>query len=208
MGRPVVADQAGPVHCEGDVELLQADVVDDLVVGTLEEGRVDRADRLSPLQGETRGEQHRVLLGDADVVVLPGHLVGELLQPGPPRHRGGDPDHTLVASGLGDDRVGEDLGVLRRRPGGGRLLQPLGSDRLGRVGLPDRHRLGCRRAVDDRVGLRRVPLLHPLQATLLGRGEALPLTVWMWTTTGRSASKASRSASRRACTSWPSITPM
>ena len=38
--------------------------------------------------------------------------------------------------------------------------------------------------------------------------KPLPLTVWMWTTTGRSASKASRSASRRACTSWPSITPM
>jgi hypothetical protein len=38
--------------------------------------------------------------------------------------------------------------------------------------------------------------------------KPLPLTVWMWTTTGRSASKASVSASRSACTSWPSITPM
>jgi hypothetical protein len=64
VGRPVVADQAGAVHREGHVELLQADVVDDLVVGALQEGRVDRADRLRPLQGQAGGEQDRVLLGD------------------------------------------------------------------------------------------------------------------------------------------------
>jgi hypothetical protein len=38
--------------------------------------------------------------------------------------------------------------------------------------------------------------------------KPFPLTVWMWTITGRSAAKASVSASRRAWTSWPSITPM
>ena len=70
MGRAVVADEPGAVHGEDDVELLQADVVDELVVGALEEGRVDRADRLRALDREPGGEQHRVLLGDADVVVL------------------------------------------------------------------------------------------------------------------------------------------
>ena len=38
--------------------------------------------------------------------------------------------------------------------------------------------------------------------------KPLPLTVAMCTTTGRSAASASRSASRSARTSWPSITPM
>ena len=84
VGRAVVADQPGAVHREDDVELLQADVVDDLVVGALQEGRVDRADRLGALERQAGGEQDRVLLGDADVVVLLGDLVGELLQPGPP----------------------------------------------------------------------------------------------------------------------------
>ena len=37
--------------------------------------------------------------------------------------------------------------------------------------------------------------------------KPLPLTVWMWSTTGRLASNASASAARRAPTSWPSITP-
>ena len=38
--------------------------------------------------------------------------------------------------------------------------------------------------------------------------KPLPLTVWMWTTTGRWALSASPIAPRRAPTSWPSITPM
>ena len=77
MGRAVVADQPGAVHREDDVELLQADVVDELVVGALQEGRVDRADRLRALDREPGGEQHRVLLGDPDVVVLLGALALE-----------------------------------------------------------------------------------------------------------------------------------
>ncbi len=176
VGRAVVADKSRPVQREGDVELLQADVVDDLVVGALQEGRVDRADRLRPLDRQPRSEQDPVLLGDADVVVLPRGPVGELLQAGPPRHRRRDPDHALVALGLGDHRVGEDVRVLGRGAGGRRLLEPLRRNRVGRVGLLDGDRLGGRGfAVDDRVRLRRVPLLHPLQAALLCRGESLPL---------------------------------
>ncbi len=48
--RPVVADEAGAVHREGDVELLETDVVDDLVEGALQERRVDRADGLGALE--------------------------------------------------------------------------------------------------------------------------------------------------------------
>ena len=72
--RAVVADEAGAVHREHDVQLLQADVVDDLVVRALEEGRVDRGDRLAALEREPGGEQHRLLLGDPDVVVAVGQL--------------------------------------------------------------------------------------------------------------------------------------
>ena len=37
--------------------------------------------------------------------------------------------------------------------------------------------------------------------------KPLPLTVWMWTTTGRCASSAWPRAHLRSATSWPSITP-
>ena len=71
-------------------EVLEADVVDDLVEAALEEGRVDRRHRLRALQRQPGGEQHRVLLGDADVVVALGQLLLEDVQPGAGVHRGGD----------------------------------------------------------------------------------------------------------------------
>ena len=181
MGRAVVADEAGAVHREDDVELLQADVVDDLVEGALEEGRVDRADRLAALQGEAGGEQDGLLLGDADVDVLLGHLLGELVEPGAAGHRRGDADHPLVAPGLGDEGVGEDRRVGGRRRLRRRRLELLGRDRGGRVGLGDGDELrlrlvgGRRRAVDDRARLGGVPLLHPLEPAVLGRREAAAL---------------------------------
>ena len=41
--RPVGADQPGAVHREAHRQILDRDVVDDLVVGALEEGRIDGA---------------------------------------------------------------------------------------------------------------------------------------------------------------------
>ena len=46
VGRAVGADEAGAVDGEAHRQLLDGDVVDDLVVGALQEGRVDRGERL------------------------------------------------------------------------------------------------------------------------------------------------------------------
>ena len=43
MSGPVVGDDARPVQGENDGEVLEADVVIDLVVGPLEERRIDGA---------------------------------------------------------------------------------------------------------------------------------------------------------------------
>src|ERR1044072_685146 len=75
MRRPVAADDTGAIHAELDVEVLQADVVDDLVKGALQEGRVDGADRLQPFGGHPGGEGNAVLLGDAYVVGALGELL-------------------------------------------------------------------------------------------------------------------------------------
>ena len=158
MGRAVVADEPGAVHREDHVELLQADVVDDLVVGPLQEGRVDRHDRLDPLEGEPRGEQHRLLLGDADVEVAVGHRLLQDRQAGARVHRRRDADHALVPFAFLHEGVAEHLRVLRRR--GLRRAVGLGPGRG---------------AVEDRVGLGGVPLLHALEAAFLGGREALAL---------------------------------
>ena len=160
MRGAVVADQPGAVHREHDVQLLQADVVDDLVVGALQERRVDRRDRLAPLEREPGGEQHRLLLGDPDVEVAVGQLALEDVQPGAGVHRGGDPDHPLVAPAL-------------RRP----ARSPNTCVYCGGAGLPpDGLRAATAgHAVGDRLRLGGVPLLHALEPALLGGREALAL---------------------------------
>ena len=107
------------------------------------------------------GEQDGVLLGDADVVVAVRHRVLEQVQAGAGVHRGGDAADALVALRLRDQRLAEHRGVLRR---------------LGRLGAAAR--LLLRRAgapLDDRRGLGGMPLLHALQAAVLGGREALAL---------------------------------
>ncbi len=67
MGRSVGADKPGPVDGEAHRQMLDGDVVHHLIVGALEEGRVDGREGLIAFRRETRGEGHRVLLGDADI---------------------------------------------------------------------------------------------------------------------------------------------
>ena len=82
MGRAVGADQPGAVDREAHRQVLDRHVVDHLVVGALEEGRIDRAERPHALRGKARGKGHRVLFGDADVEGAVGVRLGELVEPG------------------------------------------------------------------------------------------------------------------------------
>ena len=129
----------------------------DLVEGALQEGRVDRGHRAHALEREAGREQHGLLLGDADVEIAVGHRLLQDREAGAGVHRGSDADDALVALALAHHRLAEDLGVLRR------------GDAL-RLGLGGRGT-----AVLDRVRLGGVPLLHALQAALLGGREALAL---------------------------------
>ena len=124
MGGAVRADQSGAVQRETHRQRLDRHIVHHLVVGALQEGRIDRAERLHALGGETGGEGDRVLLGDAHVEAAAGKFLGEEIEPGARRHRSGDGDDTAVFLRLGDQRVGEDLGVGRRL--GVRLLHLAG----------------------------------------------------------------------------------
>ncbi len=86
----------------------------------------------------------------------------------------------LVALCLGDERVGEDLRVLRAAVTGAggassvscgaSLPSSIGGRPSGVFAL-----LRRRLAVDDRAGLCGVPLLHPLEPAILGRRETLAL---------------------------------
>ena len=114
MGRAVGADEPGAVHGEAHRQSLDGDVVHDLVIGALQEGRVDRGERLQALGRESGGEGHAVLLGDADVEAAVGKFLGEQVEAGAGRHRGGDGDDLVVLPRLLDQRLGEHLGIGRR----------------------------------------------------------------------------------------------
>ena len=122
MGGAVGADQPGPVDGEADRQLLDGDVMHDLVVGALEEGRIDGGEGLEALGGKPGGEGHRVLLGDADIERALGKDFGEAVEPRAGRHGRGDGDDLGVGARLLDQALGEHLGVARRRAGG---LAPL-----------------------------------------------------------------------------------
>jgi hypothetical protein len=67
MGGTVSADEAGAVDRKAHRQVLDRDVMHDLVIGALQEGRIDRAERLVAFRGEPGGKGHRMLLGNADI---------------------------------------------------------------------------------------------------------------------------------------------
>ena len=83
MSRAVVGHDPRPVQGEHDRQVLEADVVIDLVVGALEERRIDGADGFEAAERQPGGEIHGVLLGDADVEELPGQFFREIRQARP-----------------------------------------------------------------------------------------------------------------------------
>ena len=109
MGRTVLADEPGAVDGEAHRKPLQSDIMNDLIIGALQEGRIDRTERLEALDRETGSKGHGVLLGDADIEHAAREAGGELVEAGARRHGGGDGDDLLVLLGLADQR-------LARRP--------------------------------------------------------------------------------------------
>jgi hypothetical protein len=68
--------------------------------------------------GEAAGEEHGVLLGDADVEKLPSGLLGEFGEAGAGGHGAGDADDARVGLGEAcDHRLAEDILVRRAPPG-------------------------------------------------------------------------------------------
>ena len=54
MGAAVVPGEPGAIHREDDRQTLHADIVNDLIVGALQKGRIDRADRSHALRWRDR----------------------------------------------------------------------------------------------------------------------------------------------------------
>ena len=110
---PVAADDTRAVDREHHREVLQHDIVDDLVIRTLEKRRVDRDDGLESLASEACRERDAVLLGNGDVEIPIGVELFESLHLRPLAHRGGDRDESRVTLRHVAEPVSEDLGICR-----------------------------------------------------------------------------------------------
>ena len=118
MRRPVVAAQSGAVHAEGDVQILQGNVMDDHVISPLHERAVDGEKRFVALGGESAGEEGGMFLGNAHVVVAVRVSLFENAQTGAAGHGRGDGDDAVVVVGEVGEFRAEKLRVGGR---GGRL---------------------------------------------------------------------------------------
>ena len=83
--------------------------MDDHVVGALHEGGVDRADRTEVAGGDAGGEERGVLLGDADVMILPGEFLLQLVEARARWHRSRDTDDAGIGLGFADEERTEDI---------------------------------------------------------------------------------------------------
>ena len=82
VGWAIGANVASAIDREAHRQVLNRDVVHHLIVGALEKGRVDRAERFVTLAGQSHGEGHRVLLGDPDIEDAVGIDVAEAIEAG------------------------------------------------------------------------------------------------------------------------------
>ena len=68
MGRAVFRHEPAAVNAERHWKILGGNVVDDLIVGALQECRIHRHNRPHALRGQAGCKGHGMLLGDADIV--------------------------------------------------------------------------------------------------------------------------------------------
>ena len=121
---------SGTVEYEGHRQPVHGDVEQNLVECTVQEGRVDRDNRVHAAHREACRAGNRVLLGDTHVEHPVRIRRRELRQAGWMQHRRCDRDHIRALGTDRDQLVPEDLG-----PGaglGGRGLRGLGRSRRGR----------------------------------------------------------------------------
>ncbi len=115
----VVAGEAGAVHAEGDIEILQRNVVNDHVISALHEGAVNRDEGLHALCGEAAGEKRGMFFGDADIEEAVRMPFGEMDEACAGGHGGGDGDDFVIRIGEVSEFFTEKFRVGRGGGGDG-----------------------------------------------------------------------------------------
>ena len=107
----VGTDQATSVNCKCHIQILQGDIVDELIVSALQEGRINRDDWLESFTSKPGRVGQGVLFGNADIEITRRKLFSKLHQAGAFTHRGGDTHQATVGGGHIAKPGAKDLGV-------------------------------------------------------------------------------------------------
>ena len=166
---------------EDDRQALEADVVDDLVVGALQEGRVDRGrPGACPAVARPAAKVTACCSAMPTSKKRSGWTACELAERGAGRHRGGDRRRSAGRRWPARSASG------RRRPG----------TWAAAAGVP----AGRGAAVAETP--------WPRSRSVSAASKPLPFSVTTWRKTGPSTLRACRRASTIARMSWPSTGPM
>ena len=104
MRLPVFGDETCTVHREDDIFMQKVDVMDDLVVAALQEGRINADHRQHPLAGQTSCKGHGMLFGHADIEEALRMGMTEKLQTCAVFHGGSNGTEGLVGVSGGAER--------------------------------------------------------------------------------------------------------
>ncbi len=110
----ILPDQSTPVHRQHDMQLLQAYIVNHLIVGPLHKCGIDRDDRHDALRGHAGGECRRMLFGYSNIVKPLRKSFRKCIKTGPFRHGCRDRDDARICLGQCNHRIAEDSGIGNR----------------------------------------------------------------------------------------------
>ena len=94
---PVGAHHAGSVDTECNRQILQAHILQYLVVGSLQEGRIHRHVRPHSSLRQTRRERHTMAFGDSNIKEPLGELLAKAFQSDAIRHGSADRSDPVIA---------------------------------------------------------------------------------------------------------------
>ena len=123
----ICADQAGAINGKANRQVLDSDIVHHLIIGALQEGRINSAERPHSLRRQTSGEGHAMLLGNADVKAAVGMRLRKFIDAGARGHGRGDGANGRVGISQLGKRFAEHI-LVRRRAAAGALVLLAGND--------------------------------------------------------------------------------
>ena len=127
MRAAVGTDQTSAVDGKAYGQILDRDIMDDLIVSALQEGRVNRTEWTHALRGEASREGHGMLFRDAHIERAFGVGGGEFVNAGPAGHGGSD----RADFGVGFRKLGQRFAkhiLIGRRPASGAFFLLAGND--------------------------------------------------------------------------------